>query len=57
MRVLRHVCALRVESLIRIGRVVDHLQLSVAVKESVPALDVAVLVALLVTELAVVTGK
>ena len=47
----------RVESLVRVRRVVDDLQLPVAVEEAVAALDEAVAVALLVTELTVVAAE
>ena len=54
---MRHVSALGVESLVGVGRVVDDLQLAVLVEEAVAALHVALAVALLVTELAVVAEK
>lgn len=55
--VLGHVSTLGMEALVRIGGVVDNLELAVLVKEAVSALDVAVLVSFLVPELTVVTGE
>ncbi len=49
-----YVRALRVESVVGVRGVVDDLQLAVAVEEAVAAAHLAVLVALLVPELAVV---
>ncbi len=57
VRVSWHVRSFRVESLVRVRRVVDDLQLPVAVEEAVAALDEAVAVALLVTELTVVAAE
>ena len=49
--------ALRVEALVGVGGVVDHLELAVAVEEAVAPLHVALVVTLLVTEGPVVTAK
>ena len=46
--------ALRVEALVRVGGVVDHLELAVAVEEAVATLHVPLVVLLLVPELSVV---
>ena len=46
-----------VEALVGVGRVVDHLELPVAVEEAVAAPHVALVVLLLVAELAVVAAK
>ena len=55
--VLWHMGPFRLESLVRVGRVVDDLELSVFVEESVAALDVSFAVPLLVAELAVIAKK
>ena len=49
--------ALRVEALVRVGGVVDHLELAVAVEEAVATLHVPLVVLLLVPELSVVAGR
>lgn len=54
MRIVRHVCALRVEALVGVCRIVDDLQFSVLVEEAVATLDVAVLVTFFVAELSVI---
>ena len=46
--------ALRVEALVGVGGVVDHLELAVAVEEAVATLHVTLVVLLLVPELSVV---
>ena len=46
-----------VEALVGVGRVVDHLELPVAVEEAVAPPHVALVVLLLVAELAVVAAK
>ena len=46
--------ALRVEALVGVGGVVDHLELAVAVEEAVATLHVPLVVLLLVPELSVV---
>ena len=51
-----HVLALRVEALVRVGGVVDHLELAVLVVVSVAAVHHAICIPLLVPELPVVPG-
>ena len=51
---LRHVLALRVEALVRVGGVVHHLELAVLVVVSVAAVHHAISIPLLVPELPVV---
>ena len=53
---LGHVLALRVEALVRVGGVVDHLELAVLVVVAVAAMHHTVGVPLLVPELPVVPG-
>ena len=53
---LGHVLALRVEALVRVGGVVDHLELAVLVVVAVAAMHDTVGVSLLVPELPVVPG-
>ena len=49
--------AFGVVSVFGVGRIVDDAQLAALIEETVTALDEAVLVALLVTKLTIVTGK
>ena len=49
--------ALRVEALVRVGGVVDNLELAVAVEEAVATLHVPLVVLLLVPELSVVSER